>query len=88
MVLNKIFVVSTLLLSLTFAFKYNKKCKKSTKSNIDKTTSVTNLIDSSLNNIECQTVISLDKNDTFLIKEININSENKWYDIIEKVEHL
>lgn len=96
---TKILLGSGLLLGLVVIVKYNTYMKTSNLNNdpnnlqsritkLDKTTSVSNLKNSvtnnsDTNNIETQTVVTLDKNDTFLVKETILGDGNKWYDIID-----
>ena len=64
---------------------------------LDKTTSVSNLKNkdtnkgdinnNNTNDIETQTVVTLDKNDRFLVKETIVGDGNKWYDIIDESIH-
>ena len=85
MVFNKILISSGVIVALVLIFKnINRKEKKS---KIDKTTSMTNLKNNNKNNCQTQTMISLDKHDTFLIKETYSENNTKWYDIIEEVKH-
>ena len=96
---TKILIGSGLLLGLAVIVKYNRNMITSNLNNdpnnlqsritkLDKTTSVSNLKNSinnsDTNNIETQTVVTLDKNDRFLVKETIIGDGNKWYDIIDE----
>lgn len=90
MLFNKITIGSTILIILGLVIKYNSSKNDFRKSNItklDKTTSVSNLKNININTTEVQTLVSLDKTDTFLIKETHINNTNKWYDIIDEIKH-
>ena len=56
---------------------------------LDETTSISNLKNTdmkntNMKNIETQTLVTLDKNDRFLVKETIIGDGNKWYDIIDE----
>ena len=85
---NKFFVITGVLLSLVVIVKYNKNIfvnnQKNTK--IDKSTSISNLKNINKNNSVTQTKISLDKNETILVKETILENGNKWYDIIDENE--
>tara|TARA_B100000902_G_C27322663_1_gene925838 strand:+ start:15211 stop:15468 length:258 start_codon:yes stop_codon:yes gene_type:complete len=84
MLFNKIVVTSIFLLGLTFIVKYTKRKYNSKDSinKIDKTTSVSDLITSRSNTSGSQTMVSLDKNENYFIKETVITPNNKWYDIV------
>ena len=85
MVLNKILISSGLIIGLVLIFKNINKKEKINK--IDKTTSMSNLKNNNKNNSQTQTIVTLDKDDTFLIKETYSENNTKWYDIIEEVKH-
>ena len=95
MLFNKITIGSTLLIILGLVIKYNSSKNNSSKNDfrksnitkLDKTTSVSNLKNININTTEVQTLVSLDKTDTFLIKETYINNTNKWYDIIDEIKY-
>ena len=89
-----------LALIVKYNVKYNKYIKTCNPNNnpdnlqptitkLDKTTSVsnlknTNMKNTNMKNTETQTLVTLDKNDRFLVKETIIGDGHKWYDIIDE----
>ena len=88
MIVNKLMIASILILSIISVTKYNRsnRSNKSTKKDIlklDKSTSVTDIVNNTVNDKQTQTTVTLDKNENFLIKEIYNNNNYKWFDIID-----
>lgn len=88
MIVNKLMIASILILSIISVTKYNRsnRSNKLTKKDIlklDKSTSVTDIVNNTVNDKQTQTTVTLDKNENFLIKEIYNNNNYKWFDIID-----
>lgn len=97
MIFNNIVIYSGVFLGFIFTIKImvkptikvtlEPKIKNKKEIMIDKSTNINNLKNSDVKSVETQTIITLDKNDTFLIKEIYTENNTKWYNIIDEIKH-